>query len=41
MSKYEIATRTLPDGREASVHLMTYGKARIYVCRGFSVEAEY
>lgn len=41
MSKYTIATRILPDGREAIVHRMTYGKARIYVCRGLSVEAEY
>jgi len=41
MSKYEIASRVLADGREAFVHRMTYGKARIYVCRGLTVEAEY
>lgn len=31
-SKYEIATRILPDGREAYVSLLTEGRARIYVC---------
>ncbi len=32
MSKYTIATRLLPDGREAYVSLLIGGRARIYVC---------
>lgn len=32
MSKYTIATRTLPDGREVYVSRLTGGRARIYVC---------
>lgn len=28
---YEIAAKSLPDGRRASIHLLTYGRARLVV----------
>lgn len=44
MSKYTIATRILPDGREAYISRLTGGRARIYVCAKddtFSIENSY
>lgn len=44
MSKYTIATRILPDGREAYVSRLTGDRARIYVCAKddkYSIENSY
>lgn len=34
-------TRALPDGRILDVAIMTYGKARLYLCAGLTVLSQW